>query len=159
VAAESRAYTADEMFRVLLSAWSVNYLVYRAMGATIKAQHWEMGGFWIFRSERWVDVPVDSVRVSASFEAFHPNTTALAGSISRSETLVNASSAEVKLQAGGVIISIPMPNEPSGGFGPAAPPGPGAGPVPASLPVDAVRATGDAVINGQIVICDEVFKR
>ena len=118
------------MFRVLLSAWSVNYLVYRAIGATIKAQHWEMGGFWIFRSERWVDVPVDSVRVSASFEAFHPNTSALAGSISRSE-----------------------------GFGPAAPPGPGAGPVPASLPVDAVRATGDAVIAGELVICDEVFKR
>jgi hypothetical protein len=53
------AYTKDGMWRVDLVAFMLNDFVYKAIGSTIRAYHWEVGGALWWRKERWVEKSVD----------------------------------------------------------------------------------------------------
>jgi hypothetical protein len=155
MATESRAYSRDETWRIVLTAWRFNSPFYNSIGATIKAQHWEEFTTWLFvKKTDWVEKPVDSISVSATFEGLLPGSVPSAGS--RSDVRYNSSDADVRLWAVGASIGLPLPAEPSGGFGPERSPPATPGPNPASLDVRRVRAVGGATIGTENLECAEV---
>ncbi|GAA3923438.1 hypothetical protein [Actinoplanes auranticolor] len=150
MATESRAYTRDRTWRLVLTAWRTNLLFYNAIGATVHAQHWEETTVWIFfKKQDWVDKPVESIEVSATFQGVLPST--VPGAARRSDRRVNAAEADARLWSAGIGISV------DAGAGSGLPdPGtakPGIGP---KLDVRSVQATANAVVNGEILRCDEV---
>jgi hypothetical protein len=143
MATESRAYSRDEMWRVVLTAWKASVPpVYNAIGATIKAQHWEEHTVWLFfKRQGWVDKPVESISVQATFEGMLPNS--LPGRGAMSDVRRDSFEADVRLWSAGISIGLPMPAE-------------GPGPNPAQLDVRSVRAHGGATVEGQNLECEEV---
>jgi len=68
----SIAYTRDESWRIDLVAFQINAFVYRAIGATIRAYHWETSGILRWRSEKWAEQPVESLSLRLSYEGVRP---------------------------------------------------------------------------------------
>ena len=64
----SIAYTRDESWRIDLVEFQINVFVYRAIGATIRAYHWETSGILWWRSEKWAEQPVESLSLRLSYE-------------------------------------------------------------------------------------------
>jgi hypothetical protein len=146
MAESSMAYTRDGNWRVVLSAWKTSAVFYNAIGATAKAQHWEEQTVWLFfKRTDWFDKPVDAVSVSARFEGILPSTEP--GVAQRGAVRHNASEADIRYFAFGAGIELdPDPGRPAGPGG------------AADVLVRAVRATGGATINGEAVLCEEVYK-
>jgi hypothetical protein len=144
VASSTQAYTQDGNWRLVLSAWKVSLGLYNAIGATIKAQHWEEQTVWLFSKRTdWFDKPVDSISVSARFEGILP--TNAPGIAQRGDLRQFSSEADVRYFAFGAGIML-APD-----IGPAGPGG------AADLLIRSVRATGGATINGENIQCEEVF--
>jgi hypothetical protein len=151
MATETRAYTADETWRLVLTAWRFSSPVYSSIGATIKAQHWERYFMWrpfFGWREGWLDRPVDAINVSATFEGLLVDSLPEAARVTepRADVRYNSSEADVRLWAVGFSITLPLPGGAS--------PGPGGS--PAKLDVKRVRATGGARVQGEDLECAEV---
>jgi hypothetical protein len=141
----SRAYTKDGNWRVILTAWKTSLALYNAIGATIKAEHWEERTVWLFfKKADWWPVPVEFISVAANFEGILPSSQP--GVAQRSNVRRNNSEADVRIFAFGAGIKL-APE-----IGPAGPGG------AADILVRAVRATGAATISNEQLNCEEVFK-
>ena len=93
------AYTATEAWRVDLVAFQTGLFVYKAIGATVRAYHWEVGGILWWRKERWVEKPVDFLSVRVSYEGMFVGQDP--GAAVRASSSTNASSCDDRLFAFG----------------------------------------------------------
>jgi hypothetical protein len=147
----SRAYTRNQQWRLSLTAWRTSLFVYNAIGATLKAEHWEQVTVWLFvKKFDWVERPIQSIAVTAAFEGILPSKSA--GAAHRRDARANASQADTRLWAAGVTITV----DASAGDGLPDPgtASPGGGP---SLDVRAVRAVGLVVVDGEELQLPEVY--
>jgi hypothetical protein len=119
------------MWRVDLVAFQTNLLVYRAIGATIRAYHWEVSGALWWRKERWTEKPVEFLTVRTSYEGMFVG--GEPGSGVRSNSAENASACDERLWSAGVALKFEGGPPQPGGF--------------TSLDVRGVRAVGTATIN------------
>lgn len=151
----TRAYTSDGSWRLLLETWRVRAVVYNAIGATVHAQHWEEFTVWLFvKKKDWVNRPVPSIAVSATFEGVTP--TLVPGASQRVDSRADSDNAAVRLWAAGTSIEIPPGSTPPQGPGLPPPGTPRADPnTPALLEVRNVRATARAIVNGETLVCNE----
>jgi hypothetical protein len=60
--------TANQSWQVELAAFQINAFVYKAIGATIRAYHWEVSGILWWRKERWVERPAEFLSLRVSYE-------------------------------------------------------------------------------------------
>ena len=153
MASKTFAYTKDQSWRLLLEAWHFQIPLYNSIGATAHAQHWEEFTVWLFfKKQDWVNRPVTSISVDAVFDGVTP--ASVASAAHQANRQLNSDNADVRLTAlgPGSIISVTPPE------GPGLPPGGGPEPdpdSPALLEVRSVRATAQAIINNEHLICQE----
>src|SRR3954449_4972140 len=93
------ARTRDESWRVDLVTFQISAFVYKAIGATIHAYHWEVGGILWWREERWVEQAVEYLSVKVSYEGMF--TGVGPGSAVRGNSCSNAKTCEDRLWAVG----------------------------------------------------------
>lgn len=144
---QSRVYSSDEQWRVVLSTWRSSFLIYNEIGANVKVQHWEEVSSWLFwKKWDWVDRPAEAVSVHARFEGLLPST--VPGAADLVDRRSNSSEAKAVIWSFGINIKLD-------GAGSSPPIGAGA----PNLDVRSVTGTGGATVNGESLRPPEVATR
>ena len=140
--------SSDGTWRVELSAFKTNLLVYKAIGATLNVQHRERARSWWPWGpyvDKWVDRAVPALSVQNAYQGVLPS---LAPSVAnRSCGATNASSCDCRLWAVGIGISVDA--SANTGLPDPGTAGPSGG---ASLDVRSVTSNGRATLPGGEVV-------